>query len=669
MANHFFAFQQSSALSKSDKNIQKHVSMPRSTGQRAAFPDPQQKYSPEDESARRQLQYLQAAIEHNPYFMLIIDTQYRCVAINEKARQESQRMLGSIIQPGMNLKGNPRKDYPELISIAQHWQTALKGESITIEASLTGIQHTPTFYSISFYPIRNEDGQIIGAVQSSNDITAEKQALARQTELQQALRLSNSKLRGIVHGSNYAIAAANLDLELIELNERAHALLSQISQKFVQLGDSLTDLLADNPLGALWQRASRGQEFTRLQKIVDQQGQIVDYEISFSSIRDENGQLIGTSMLARDVSKERRIEQELKDIKEFKFLAENVAQLIWITRADGEPEYYNESFYHYTGLKFDHLKENQWQALIHPDDLSEALQIWERALRNKEACESEYRLRRAIDQHYRWHLVKSIPMKDEGGNVTHWVGSATDIHERKLQSEQIAEKNLQIERINKYLDNFVHVTAHDLRMPVARLQLLVDAFQELPGNEREKLLPKISRSVQHLDATLRGLIQVIELQDKKEEVGNVSLRKVIDDVLIRYQDTIQKTDAQIMVYDEDQCSITYVKSYLYTIVSNLISNALKYRHPDRPLRLEIHIKRQQEFCLLTIKDNGIGINLEQYKKHLFQPFQKISNQVEGQGLGLYVIHTMLEKNGGYAEVESQPDRGAAFKIYLKEYIA
>jgi PAS domain S-box-containing protein len=616
------------------------------------------------------LPYLQATIEHNPHQVVIIDQAYVCMAINPQARSESRQMFGFPLEPGMSILSEKYSLNPEQTGTLQGWQAALKGTASSTETSISGLQTNPKYYRLHFYPIRNVRGAVIAAVQVGHDITAEKEAQERQNHLQEAVQLSNNKLRSIIKGARYIIAAVSVDMELIELNDTAARFFSNLCNTSIRVGDRLSDLLQDTSFRSLLQRAVRGEEFTRLYKHTAGGSGTQYYELSFSSFRDDQGKLIGTSLIARDISKEQQIEQELKDVKEFRFLAENISQLIWITRPNGEPEYYNERFYRYSGINLEELKLDQWRRLIHPDDLEEGIHIWNRALDTGIACEMEYRLKRASDQTYRWHLVRSIPMKNEKGEITHWIGSATDIHERKLQTEQIAEKNRQLSRINKYLDDFVHSVAHDMRVPVARLQLLIDTFRELPSEEREGLLPKISRSVQHMDATLRGLIQVIELQDRQEKAEyGISLQKVIHDVMERQQAAIQESNAQIRVHNENDCQVTYVRSYLYTIISNLISNALKYRDQQRPLVLDISIVQEKDYCRLVFEDNGIGINLPQYRKHLFQPFRKVNKHIEGLGLGLYVIHTMLEKNGGYVEVDSRPGKGSVFSIYLKEYIA
>jgi len=290
------------------------------------------------------------------------------------------------------------------------------------------------------------------------------------------------------------------------------------------------------------------------------------------------------------------------------------------------------------------------------------------ALNSEKPCEMEYRLKRFSDQSYRWHQVRSVPMKNEEGQVMYWIGSATDVHERRTHEAQVAVKTQQLNRINQYLDDLVHSTAHDMRVPVARLQLLVDAFSELPPGERESLLPKFSRSVQHLDSTLRGLVQVIELQGvSKLSDHRIQLGKVVEDVLERYQKTIMEAGASVHVHNPQNCEITYVRAHLYTILDNVLGNALKHRHPHKKPQVHINLREEEGYLLISVQDNGRGIDMRQQDNHLFKPFHRINKQAEGLGMGLYVVKTILEKNGGYAEVKSDPETGTVFNLYLKEY--
>jgi PAS domain S-box-containing protein len=623
----------------------------------------------EDTNTQPEWAFLQAVIEHHQSFMLVIDKNFRCLAISKKARDESHLVLGHTIHPGTHLADILEQRKAQLPGIRQLWESVLRGEERRREISVKNNEGGVKRYRLHFFPFKDQNGNILGGVQAGYDMTDLVIAYDQHQQPDKALQFSDNKLRGIIHSAGDAIAAIDRGHRIIEVNKPAEKLLRPLIGSQSLSSRSIDTAGVSAAFLKKLNKALDGQVFTSLEKIRFAPKQKTHaYEVTFSPIRDKDGTLIGTTLIGRDISHEQRIEQELKDIREFRFLAENMAQLIWTTRPNGEPEYYNSRFHQYTGITLDILRIRQWRSIIHPKDLRKALKVWQQALRLGTPCEMEYRILRHSDRAYRWHLVRSIPMKDHEGNISRWIGTATDIHDIKEQKEEIEDKNLQLQRINRYLDDFVHATAHDMRVPVTRLQLLIDTFKDLSGEERERLLPKIVRSVNHLDSALRGLIQVIDLEGQHESVETqIALRPALEEILQRYEDELRNRQVGIRIHEEESCKISYIRAYLNTILSNMISNALKHSHPGRQLQLDITISRKEDYCTLVFEDNGIGINLEKYGDKLFQPFRRFNRDKEGLGLGLYVIQTMVWKNGGHIEVESKPGKGSVFRIMLKEY--
>ncbi|MCU0451465.1 MAG: ATP-binding protein [Bernardetiaceae bacterium] len=108
-----------------------------------------------------------------------------------------------------------------------------------------------------------------------------------------------------------------------------------------------------------------------------------------------------------------------------------------------------------------------------------------------------------------------------------------------------------------------------------------------------------------------------------------------------------------------------MRGYLYSILLNLVSNAIKYRHPQRPLRIVIATQQVNGFVRLSVRDNGLGMNLNGKADQIFALYKRLHNHVDGKGLGLYLVKTQAEVLGGRVEVESQEGTGSTFTIYLK----
>jgi two-component system CheB/CheR fusion protein len=138
-------------------------------------------------------------------------------------------------------------------------------------------------------------------------------------------------------------------------------------------------------------------------------------------------------------------------------------------------------------------------------------------------------------------------------------------------------------------------------------------------------------------------------------------------LLQEHADEIKSTGSVIESDFSAQATVRYVEAYLQSIIKNLLTNAIKYRKNNTNLHLQIRTESKDGFVLLTVADNGMGMNLKKYKQHLFKPFTRFTNKASGKGLGLHLIKSMVEKNGGKVLVESEPENGATFYVYLKEY--
>lgn len=119
-------------------------------------------------------------------------------------------------------------------------------------------------------------------------------------------------------------------------------------------------------------------------------------------------------------------------------------------------------------------------------------------------------------------------------------------------------------------------------------------------------------------------------------------------------------------YDLKEPVIQFSKKNLRSILFNILSNAIKYKSPDRAPEIRIRTEKSDEFTILSIQDNGLGINDEQ-KKNIFGAFRRAHEHVEGMGIGLYLVKKTVTNAGGDMELESEEGKGSTFKVYFKNY--
>ncbi|MFW6310037.1 MAG: sensor histidine kinase [Prolixibacteraceae bacterium] len=235
---------------------------------------------------------------------------------------------------------------------------------------------------------------------------------------------------------------------------------------------------------------------------------------------------------------------------------------------------------------------------------------------------------------------------------------------------ELTDRNRELQRINQVLDNFLHVSAHDLRGPLSNLKMALNIFGKVQDKaKQEQLMEGIDTSLHRIDQTIIGIIEMVEVQkDKKNGAQKVILEKLIDEIKMDYQPQIEKNKATIVSDFSEAPEINFIEPYLESIFRNLISNALKYRSEENNPVIHISSSRKDNQLHLVFKDNGTGIDLNKHGNTLFKAFSRIEKQnTDGKGIGLHLVKNIVEMNGGNIEVESKPGEGTTFKLMLQPY--
>lgn len=143
----------------------------------------------------------------------------------------------------------------------------------------------------------------------------------------------------------------------------------------------------------------------------------------------------------------------------------------------------------------------------------------------------------------------------------------------------------------------------------------------------------------------------------------VELSAIVDDLRQDLLPGLQQTGGQLEV-DAEACPVVAIPAKsLRSLLYNLLSNALKYRHPDRPPHVRLTCRTQDGQWCLTVQDNGLGLTADQ-QASLFALFRRFHYHVDGSGLGLYTVKKIAENLGGRVEVQSELGVGSTFRVYV-----
>lgn len=247
--------------------------------------------------------------------------------------------------------------------------------------------------------------------------------------------------------------------------------------------------------------------------------------------------------------------------------------------------------------------------------------------------------------------------------LEHKVQERTDELTRK--NLELEAKNLELERINNDLDNFIYTASHDLKAPMANLEALVNVLNtKLEGkleDKEEKLFNMIGMSIEKFNNTIRDLTRITmvqkELEDHKEQIN---FQELVADIKVDIAHLVNESGVTFFEY-YDVKEIVYARKNLRSILHNLITNAIKYRSPERQVEVKIQTYCRHQVIVLSVSDNGLGLS-EEHQAKMFSMFKRFHSHVEGSGIGLYIIKKIVENNGGKIEMESEKGKGTTFKV-------
>jgi PAS domain S-box-containing protein len=266
-------------------------------------------------------------------------------------------------------------------------------------------------------------------------------------------------------------------------------------------------------------------------------------------------------------------------------------------------------------------------------------------------------------------------------DVTEQVEARQQVEQREQEAQALADKlaaanaelvlaNEQLKRTNTDLDNFVYTASHDLKAPILNVEGLLRALErQLGADLRERqtmreLYAMLYGSVNRFKATIADLTEVARIgKESSEDVASISMAAVLEEVRQDLAPQIDEAGATLEV-SLDCPPLHFSRKNLKSILYNLLGNAVKYRAPGRPPRVQITCREEGNYQVLTVADNGLGMDMRQEHK-IFALFKRLHTHVEGTGIGLYIVKRVIENAGGHIQVESQEGVGTTFRVYFR----
>jgi PAS domain S-box-containing protein len=508
--------------------------------------------------------------------------------------------------------------------------------------------------------LRTTRGEAIGFIGVARDVTERKQAA--ETRLQ---------LAAIVESSDDAIIGKTLDGIITNWNMAAERMYGYTAKEAV--GQPITLLFPpdrQDEFATIMQQITRGERVDHIEtKRVRKDGTIIAVSVTISPIKDSDGTIIGASAIARDITRQKRLEAEVKQSRQqLEVVLHHIADGITVQDRSGAIIYANDAGAKLCGfasaqellaLDLEQLRTYYLERFELKDEFGQPLSYT--ALPATNALQGErytQALVNYIDKHTGkslWSVVKASPIFDAQGQVQFAITIFSDLTER-MELEQRK-------------DTFMSMASHELKTPVTSLkgftQLLKRRVEKQDMQGSSDLLVRMETQIARLTKLIEDLLDVSKIQAGGLEYAEE--RIAIDALIQDSIETIQhiNTTHSIRIHGTSHKYVIGDSDRLGQVFINLMTNAIKYS--PQATRVDVSIAAAHDEVLVGVRDYGVGIPEEHLSK-VFERFYRVHDAKEqtipGLGMGLYIAHEIVKRHGGRIWVESTERKGATFYVAL-----
>jgi len=402
----------------------------------------------------------------------------------------------------------------------------------------------------------------------------------------------------------------------------------------------------------------------------------LDVSLTISPLLDWNGNIIGVSKIAMDITSRKRAQQQMKDLTNRLLMATNSANMgIWDWDIEKDYLQWDEGMrriYQINSLEFGSVYDS-WLSRLHPEDRQRTNEELQQTVRGENVYDTEFRI---IGDNLSVRYIRATGLieRNNAGNAIRMIGLNWDVTERRLAEMRLLELNENIEihvkklaESNAELEQFAYVASHDLqeplRMVTSYLTQLEKKYGDIIDAKGKQYIYFAVDGAKRMRQIIFDLLEFSRVGKSDESIEGIDLSELVHEIELLYIKQIE--DKQATIVFDDPPRVHFHRAPLRQVFQNLISNALKYARENIPVRIHITAEEFEDHWQFGVADDGIGIEKEYFDK-IFVIFQRLHNKNEfsGTGIGLAITKKIIENMGGKIWVESTEGVGSCFFFTL-----
>jgi PAS domain S-box-containing protein len=516
-------------------------------------------------------------------------------------------------------------------------------------------------------PIKDEDGSVVGCVLIFRDVSER-----RRWEKDEARRLFDARLlASIVESSDDAMIRKSLGGVIQSWNAGAERIFGYTAEQAVGRHISLIippECLSEEEHIIATLKAGRRVDHFETDRLRSD-GQRLRVSLTISPIKDDAGNVVAASKIARDVTKQRQAESEREM---FATVIENSTDFVGIAGTDGVPIFVNRAGLELVGLDdMDEARKVHVKDFFFPEDQARIMDEFIPSVVQNGHAEVEVRFRNFKTGEARWMVYKVVKLADKEGHPVAFATVSQDVTERRRLEDGLRQLAANLSEEGRRKNEFLATLAHELRNPLAPLSNTLEVLMR-GGVDREALpqaIETMRRQLTQLVRLVDDLLDLSRVTHNRLELrkGQVELGEVIHQAVEASRPLAESMKHEVTVIGPDEpIYLDGDAARLAQVFGNLLNNSSKYTSPGG--RIGIRTERNGGEAVVTVQDNGAGIPPDKLDS-IFDMFTQVEGSLErsqgGLGIGLTLVRRLVQMHGGSIQARSEGEgKGSEFVVRL-----